>query len=254
MADAVKHFREALSRRGIIVSSEIIADGRIHRCDAEGKNGKGDAAYMLHLNGIPAGGFQNWRDELGWEDWRADIGRPLTPTEQASQRAKAEATKRERDAEEAKRRAEARKRAAAILKDSQPASADHAYLKAKGVRAHGARLHKSALVIPMRDTSGELHSLQFIGEDGCKRFLTGGRVRGCYFGIGKPDAALCIAEGYATGASVHEATGYAVRCETHQNEQSAISWLSWLKMETPSRKVPPRAMYTVKGVAIWFAG
>ena len=32
------------------------ADGSIHRCDAAGKNGKGDAAYLLHLDGIPAWG------------------------------------------------------------------------------------------------------------------------------------------------------------------------------------------------------
>ena len=59
-------------------------------------------------------------------------------------------------------------------------------------------------------TRAALHSLQFIGADGEKRFLTGGRVSGCYFLIGEPDGALCIAEGYATGASIHEATGTAV--------------------------------------------
>ena len=36
------------------------------------------------------------------------------------------------------------------------------------------------------------------------------RVKACYFGIGKPNGTLCIAEGYATGASIHEATGFAV--------------------------------------------
>ena len=61
----------------------------------------------------------------------------------------------------------------------------------------------------MRDASGALHSLQFIAEDGTKRYLTGGRVAGCYFSIGKPDGRIVIAEGYATGASIHEMTGYA---------------------------------------------
>jgi putative DNA primase/helicase len=56
----------------------------------------------------------------------------------------------------------------------------------------------------------ELHSLQFIGPEGDKRFLSGGRVSGCYLLIGKPDVTLCIAEGYATGASIHEAAGCAV--------------------------------------------
>lgn len=77
------------------------------------------------------------------------------------------------------------------------------------MKAHGLRLHDGALVVPMRD-GAELHSLQFIDAEGEKRFLAGGRVSGCYFPIGKPEAVLCIAEGYATGASIFEATGYAV--------------------------------------------
>lgn len=62
----------------------------------------------------------------------------------------------------------------------------------------------------MRDATGELHSLQFIGENGSKWFLTGGRTQGCYFAIGKCKGVLCIVEGYATGASIFEATGHAV--------------------------------------------
>jgi len=63
----------------------------------------------------------------------------------------------------------------------------------------------------MRD-GGDLHSLQYIGPDGGKRFLTGGRVAGCYFSIGNMQGAatLCIAEGFATGASIFEATGRPV--------------------------------------------
>ena len=55
-------FRAALAARGIVVPHSIIADGSIHRCDTAGKNGKGDAAYLLHLDSIPAGGLENWRD------------------------------------------------------------------------------------------------------------------------------------------------------------------------------------------------
>lgn len=71
-------------------------------------------------------------------------------------------------------------------------------------------MHRESLVLPIRDTAGATHSLQIIGADGGKRYLTGGRIRGCYFGVGKPDEVLCIAEGFATGASIHEAKGYAV--------------------------------------------
>ena len=209
MSDAFQQFRDALAGRGIVPPADLLADGVIHRCDAEGRGGKGDAAYLLHLDGIPAGGFENWRDGLGWENWRADMGRTLTPTEEAAHRAKIEAARREREAEEAKRKHEARERACLLWAEAYP-STGHAYLTRKGIAANGARLHRESLVLPIRDAAGALHSLQFIGTDGGKRYLTGGRIRGCYFGIGKPDGVLCIAEGFATGASIHEATGYAV--------------------------------------------
>src|SRR5262245_42096896 len=63
------------------------------------------AGYLLHLNSIPAGGFQNWRDGLGWEKWRADIGGPLTHGEGTAQRTEAEPTKRERESRDKRRRA-----------------------------------------------------------------------------------------------------------------------------------------------------
>ena len=209
MSDAFQQFRDALAGRGIVPPVDLLADGVIHRCDAEGRGGKGDAAYLLHLDGIPAGGFENWRDGLGWENWRADMGRTLTPAEKTAHRAKIKAAQQERGAEEAKRKQEAREQACLLWAEAYPCTG-HAYLTRKGIAANGARLHKERLVLPIRDTAGMLHSLQFIGADGGKRYLTGGRIRGCYFGIGKPDGVLCIAEGFATGASIHEATGYAV--------------------------------------------
>lgn len=209
MSNALQQFRDALAGRGIVPPADLLADGTIHRCDAEGRGGKGDAAYLLYLDGIPAGGFENWRDGLGWENWRADMERTLTPAEEAAHRGKIEAARRERETEEAKRKAEARERACLLWAEAYP-SIGHAYLTRKGIAANGARIHRESIVLPIRDTAGVLHSLQFISADGGKRYLSGGRIRGCYFGIGKPDGVLCIAEGFATGASIHEATGYAV--------------------------------------------
>jgi putative DNA primase/helicase len=81
----------------------------------------------------------------------------------------------------------------------------------KQVRPHGElRQWCGKLVIPLCDDSGELRSLQFIGADGSKLFLSGGRVSGCFFTL--PDTgtgALIVAEGYATAASIFEATGCA---------------------------------------------
>jgi putative DNA primase/helicase len=105
-----------------------------------------------------------------------------------------------------KRNATARKLANSVFENA--ALCDfHPYTARKGIQPHGARVQGDRLVIPLRDVDGTIHSLQFIGADGEKRFLTGGRKAGCYFDIGQPDGVLCVAEGFATGASIHEATG-----------------------------------------------
>jgi putative DNA primase/helicase len=202
-----------MAARGIVPPDELLTDGKIHRCDVEGKNGKGDASYLLHLDGIPAGGFENFRDGLGWQNWRADTDRAWTPAEDAAHQAKVEAARKQRQADEAKRHEEARRVCALIWNQATPIDpeAPHPYLARKGVQSYGLRVTGGGqLIIPVRDTAGTLHSLQFIGEDGAKRFKTGGRKQGCYFSIGKPNGVLCIAEGYATGASIYEATGNAV--------------------------------------------
>lgn len=64
----------------------------------------------------------------------------------------------------------------------------------------------------MRNKDGTICSLQFITENGEKRFLSGGITSGCYFTIGtfNTEEAICITEGFATGASIHEATGLSV--------------------------------------------
>lgn len=92
---------------------------------------------------------------------------------------------------------------------ARPAHDNHPYLQRKKVRAVGLRQLRESLLVPLRDGAGVLHSLQFIGADGSKRFLTGGRMRGCYFAIGRPVDALLLCEGYATAATVFEATGRA---------------------------------------------
>ena len=84
MLEPVDQFRAALARRGIVPKDgEIIADGRIHRCDAEGRGGKGDAAYLLHLDGIPAGGLFTGAEGIKTADeaalWGGTAGQQYDP-------------------------------------------------------------------------------------------------------------------------------------------------------------------------------
>lgn len=208
MFEPNQQFRDAILAAGLTPPELIEADGKLRRFASNGKRGDGAGWYLLFGDGIPAGCFGDWRTGFT-QTWRADIGRTLTHAEEAAHRDKLATLRREREAVEVKRKAETQTKAAAIWQAATPAPVDHVYLTRKGIKAHGARLHQGKLVIPMR-ADGVLHSLQFIGADGGKRFLTGGRVAGCYFNIGSPKDALCIAEGFATCATIHEATGYPV--------------------------------------------
>lgn len=222
-ADIIDRFRAALAARDIVPPERIIADGDIHRCDAVGKNGTGDAAYLLHLDGIPAGGLENWRDGKGWERWRFDPGGALAPAELDALRRRANAARARRDDEAAKRHAAAHARATRIWHAARPADDDHPYLVQKGVGAHGLRVYKGALVVPLHDARGKLHSLQFIGTGGAKRFLKGGQVAGLRFVIEGAVDAICIAEGYATAASIHAATGFTVAVALSAGNLAAVA-------------------------------
>ena len=71
---------------------------------------------------------------------------------------------------------------------------------------------RGGLAVPLHDAAGRLWSLQSINGQGTKLFPKYGRKQGCFHLIGNPAGAplLALAEGYATAASVHEATGWPV--------------------------------------------
>lgn len=124
-ADALDQFRAALIAHGIVPPDPIIADGGLHRCHAEGRHGRGDAAYVLHLDGLPAGGFTNWRDGRGWESWRFDGGVPLSMGERDALRARMQAGRAQCQAEAVRRHHVARQRASRYWHRASAAPRDH---------------------------------------------------------------------------------------------------------------------------------
>jgi len=105
---------------------------------------------------------------------------------------------------------------AALLWEQASDNGESAYLTRKGVKPYGVRIAPDGWVlVPLRDSAGKLWNLQRIaptkpasgGTD--KLFLKGGRKSGLFHWCGDPTgaAALLVAEGYATAASLHECTG-----------------------------------------------
>ena len=142
---------------------------------------------------------------------------PSPETVANRERAQAEARQREQD------RIETMQAAAALEAETQWKDAseegESAYLVRKGVQAHGVRFGADGwLLVPLRDAAGKLWNVQRIapdkpaGDAPDKLFLKGGRKSGLWHMLGDPVGAgvLLLAEGYATAASLHEATGYPV--------------------------------------------
>ncbi len=211
--ELVEQFRIAIQSSGITPPSSIEADGKLHRFSSSGKSGDDAGWYVLHVDGdIPAGCFGDWRTGLK-QDWRAEIGRELSLIEKEKYRTKIDKLRLEQKLEEARRKIEAQSKTLEIWNQAKYSlNNDHNYLINKRINAHGIKIYKDSLVISLNDEDQQLQSLQFINPEGRKRFLSGGRIAGCYFSIGniKNARVLCIAEGFATSATIHEATGYPV--------------------------------------------
>ncbi len=203
-------FRLVLAEFGLCTKDRVVPDGKLHRFHVESdKPGSKNGWYVFYEGCPAAGAFGSWKTGSK-VTWCAKSDCDLSPAEREEYRRRMNAARTARETEERKRRAAARDRATVIWKAASLASDDHPYLVRKAVHNYGLRLHKGALVVPLRDSAGILHSLQFIDSDGKKRFLSDGRKSGCYFAIGHPRGSICIAEGYATAASIHEATSLPV--------------------------------------------
>lgn len=186
---------------------EIHPDGKVARFRLEGdKSGARNGWLVSHGD---RGAFGSWKtgETHLWSD---ATSRPTTPAERAEIERRVAATRIAYAKEREKVQSEARAKAQKLWARAKPATNDHPYLVRKRVNAYGLRQLRDMLLVPARDLDGTLHTLQFISADGTKRFLTGGRIAGCYFAIGRPVDSLLVAEGVATASTLYQATGRAV--------------------------------------------
>jgi putative DNA primase/helicase len=210
---------------GIVPPAAIIADGALHRFHIEGhRHGSKNGAYVFHRDRKPAGWFQDYKSGVSGT-WTAGGGR--WHLDQATRHA-IEAERQRRLADTAERHARKAREAQADWGAASLCLA-HAYLTRKAVEAHGLRVADwrrwiedggrwreivipGALLVPMRDEAGTLWNLQGIfsvvhPELGRDKDFRGGRKAGLFHIIGEASGTVRIAEGYATGATVHRMTG-----------------------------------------------
>lgn len=208
------------------------ADGTIHRFHVPGdRTGSLNGWYVLYAGNVAAGCFGSWRTG-GSHSWSSR--EPANQAEAQQIRQHMEQARRQREAEQHQRQQAAADKAAQLWGKAVPANPNHPYLKAKGCQPHNLRQLGGVLLVPLY-LGQALANLQRIYSDGSKRFLHGGRVKGCYSPIGHTtvDQPLYVCEGWATGATIHENNGAAVACA--MNAGNLIEVGRALKNEQPHR-------------------
>lgn len=201
--------------------------GKLRRCKVEGDREK-RGWYSLHELRLDDGGSvlvgsyginrgaDHGTQKIDLAAWLKGKKRdPLTDEQRAALKAriKEDQARAERERKAANAKAALRAQHAWTLMAREGESA---YLKRKGVQGHGVRYSRDGreVIIPLLDTSGRIHGLQRIYPDKSrgrdKDFWPSGLAKqGHFFQIGpQPTSVLLIAEGYATAASLFEATGW----------------------------------------------
>ncbi|HBB1096636.1 TPA: DNA primase, partial [Escherichia coli] len=216
-SDPVTEFAQVLENAGLVLKELPVMDGKIHRVPtADDKKGQKSGAYRGFLDGRPAGWYR---------DYRSADNSPITWTfsggEQTDPRArlhlKAHSMQRREDAER-ELKAQYNRQAAYARRyiNKWPQATAHEYLTRKGIQAApGVRVNnKNELVIPFSNRNGAIRSYQRIPVTGGKdaRILIDSEKTGNWFALGTPrnGQPVLFAEGYATAASLHEATGLPV--------------------------------------------
>jgi putative DNA primase/helicase len=204
-------FRQEIEKAGLTPPALIIADGKLHRFASNGDRADDSGWYTYFHDEPPAGVFGCWRKNFK-QTWSGKTDSTLTPAERDRQRRRLDEARRQREQDEQLRHAEAAKRAQTIWDQAAPAPEDHPYLRKKQVQPHGLRVdNESRLIVPVM-IDGSITSAQSIDGTGAKLFQPGGAVKGGSYTIGDltETATVLICEGFATGASLHEATDLPV--------------------------------------------
>lgn len=208
-----EEFAEALRSVGAVVDgNHPMMDGNKHRISVEGdKKGEKAGFYVGHLDGRPAGYIKNNRSgvELKWKS----KGYSLSKEEKARLQAEAAAKKQMRQEKIKREQESVSKRVIDQAKTLIHAKDQTTYMKNKGIKPlQGALtdLEGKKTYLPVIDVNNKQWSMQYIQEDGTKRFAKDGKKEGCFHVVGGDLKSLegvdsiVISEGYATASTLSE--------------------------------------------------
>jgi putative DNA primase/helicase len=191
---------------------KIIFDRNIHRFTTK-KDPSGKAGWYVAYH------YSDDRYGVAFGDWRTGLNEKWSSYEDIEGRYHKDIIHDQGDENELEQELErqreyvlAAQEAKRIWDSSSSDITDHPYLRSKKIQAYNLREKDGKLLVPIKDSRGTIWSLQYIYQDGQQKNLSHGKIKGTCFGIpGKSDI-IYICNGYASGATIHEATGNLVVC------------------------------------------
>jgi putative DNA primase/helicase len=218
MTDFLQEFQSAMLEKGFEPKDgKIVADDKWHAAYFRGdKKAWPTGTYSMKIvdGNFAIGCFFTRKDHDNKHKWHSKNGEKLTPEERKAFKKRIDEHNKSKERAEDKKQARIADRLTKFFK-ALPSVEEHPYLTKKGIKAHAIkhRIKGNELIIPCRGTDGKIWTVQRILADGSKFLFTGGRKRGSYFSFATSKEKLDIfilCEGYATGATIREATALPV--------------------------------------------
>lgn len=242
--EALERFRLDAEAAGLSFPNGIEADDRWHSVPADTGKGtrKDKGSYRYSDNGKPRGIYRNWSSEpVGWT-CPDDLWRAIREEDRANGRSTLAALQLETErkaAENAEQKASQDAVAARALERwnrAQPLELSVGYLDRKGVKSYGLRIEEhSVILIPLYRAKDDLRGYQTIHPNGEKRYARGMERSGTYYPIPGTLETVYVCEGYATGATIREATGALTVCSMDSTQLPAVA--AYVRSLLPSARL-----------------
>ena len=209
--DYISQFRDFLASNGFEPDPKkgLVTDGSVGRAYINiGNQRKLVGWYQAWLDqSSPFGRIGDYRvsADQPTATWKAENSGRYRMTKE--QKAEIEELRRQAEVKSQEKYTQAAIRAQSIWDQCEEVE-KHPYLEKKQVLSYNLRKDKhDNLVIPLKDGQGTIVGLQYISDEGEKRFLTGSKKSGSFFLLGREifnaSDSLNYAEGYATAASIY---------------------------------------------------
>lgn len=232
---------EHLSAEGYPVT-EVVADGKIRRFRLDDKDTKLSGWYKAYTN------YANDNGEpyiyIIYGSWKSDerkkfsgLTRKLSSAQNRLHKDQYEKAKKEAEDQRAAEHERVAKECAEFWETLEERGASP-YLDRKKISGDlGIRYRELGqyIYVPVRDIDGKIWSLEEINAEGKKLSFPGGRKVGGFHIIGTLGETIYLAEGFATAASIHLATGNGCICTFGTGQFKAVAGI--FRKHYPDKKI-----------------